>query len=155
LKYKDEPWGSDNLEKTFGPWFHDYFKHNLIYNVGFIAGEAEYMKDLCLQIFLSSVNRPIPICDQAVFNVMMMTRPWSDVVQYAELRDEFVAHLGTFSDPTKIKEFGPLLMEPPPLFGMTNGVIVKTSNHMPVMAFHQWDRILQIKAAVIDTFGDK
>lgn len=156
LKYKDEPWGNENLEKTFGPWFHDYFKHNLIYNVGVIAGEATYMRDLCLSIFLSSVNRPIPIVDQSVFNVMMMTHPWSDVTQFTELRDGWAAHLGTFSDPTKFKEFSPLLVEPPPpKFNVTNGVVVKTSSGTPVTIVHQWDRVPQIRSAIFDLYGDK
>lgn len=155
LKYKDEPWGNENLEQTYGPWFHDYFKHNLIYNVGVIAGEATYMRDLCLQLFLASTNRPIPIVDQAVFNVMMMTLPWSDITKFASLSDGWAAHLGTFSDPTKTKEFNPLLQEPPPKFNVSNGVIVKTSEGVPLVAVHQWDRCPQIRSAIIDLYGDK
>lgn len=155
LKYKDEPWGNENLEQTYGPWFHDYFKHNLIYNVGVIAGEATYIRDLCLQLFLASTNRPIPIVDQAVFNVMMMTLPWSDVTYYASLSDGWAAHLGTFSDPTKFKEFGPLLQEPPPVFDVTNGAIVKTKAKLPVTIVHQYDRCPQIRSAIETLYGDK
>ncbi|HMH11307.1 MAG TPA: hypothetical protein VK553_11380 [Candidatus Nitrosopolaris rasttigaisensis] len=155
LKYKDEPWGNENLEKTYGPWFHDYFKHSLIMNVGVIAGEATYIRDLCLQLFLSCINRPIPICDQAVFNVLMMTLPWNDITKYASLSDGWAAHLGTFSDPMKFKEFGPLLVEKPPKFNMTNGVVVKTSEGVPLILVHQWDRCPQIRSAIETLYGDK
>lgn len=155
LKYKDEPWGSQNLEQTFGPWFHDHFKHNIIYNVGVIAGEATYMRDLCLNLFLSSINRPIPICEQAVFNVMMMSHPWSDVTQFTQLSDGWAAHLGTFSDPTKTKEFGPLLQEKPPILDVSNGAFVKTRDKTPVVIVHQYDRIPFIRGAIMDMYGDK
>ena len=34
ILYKDEPWGDNNLMETFGPYIHDIFKENEIYNVG-------------------------------------------------------------------------------------------------------------------------
>ena len=45
-------------------------------NVGVLAGTAEYIKDLCLQIFLMSLNRPIPIFDQASYYALIHTQPW-------------------------------------------------------------------------------
>ena len=68
MKYKDEPWGNQNLMETFGPYFHERFKDNVIFNVGVLAGRGNVMKDLCSMIFVMSVNRPIPIVDQSTFN---------------------------------------------------------------------------------------
>ena len=37
LKYKDEPWGRDNLLQSYGPYVYEHFKENEIYN--------QYVKD--------------------------------------------------------------------------------------------------------------
>jgi hypothetical protein len=46
IAYEDEPWGTENLYHTFGPFVHSRFKKNTVYNVGVLAGEGEYMRDL-------------------------------------------------------------------------------------------------------------
>jgi len=70
LLYKDEPWGNQNLYETYGQYVYDRFKDNEIFNVGVLGGYSEYIKDLVFNIVSNSVNRPVPIVDQAVFNVM-------------------------------------------------------------------------------------
>lgn len=143
LLYKDEPWGNKNLEQTFGPFFHDYYKNNPIYNVGLLAGNSLYIRDLCLHIFLMSTNRPIPICDQSTFNVLMYNAFYQDLVHYSDVEiDGWAAHLGTMMDPTKIEKFGPLLLEKPPVF--SNGAL-RNSNGEIITVVHQYDRVPELK----------
>ncbi len=137
MKYKDEPWGNKNLEQTFGPYFHDYFKHNPIYNVGFFAGESTYIRDLCLNIFLMATNRPIPICDQSVFNVLMYNQIYQDCVYYTDMNEGLICHLGTVMDPTKTDSFRPYLLEKEPIF---EDGLFKTHTGEVFVAAHQWDR---------------
>jgi hypothetical protein len=59
MKYKDEPWGDQNLRETFGTQIYEDFKDNTIYNVGVLAGRGYAMKDLCMNIFTSCLGRPI------------------------------------------------------------------------------------------------
>lgn len=95
MKYEDEPWGNQNLLQAFGPYFHNLYKSSLIYNVGVLAGESGYVTDLLFMIFQMSINRPIPVVDQAVFNVMMQQKPWTTVTAKVGNAEAWAAQLGT------------------------------------------------------------
>ena len=138
LKYKDEAWGNDNLMKTYGPYIHDIFKDKEIYNVGVLGGSAEYIKDLVFNIFSNATNRPIPIVDQAVFNVLINTQPYKDVVLRASQASGWACQAGTVADPTKMNEFRPNLLEKEPVF--KDGVVY-TSTDKPFCIVHQYDRV--------------
>ena len=149
LKYKDEPWGNENLMQTFGPHFHEIFKDNEIYNVGTLGGTSEYIKDLVLNIFLSAINRPIPIVDQAVFNILIQTQPYKDVVKFAQQKDGWACQAGTTVDPSKIEYFRPNLLEEEPVF--KDGTVY-TSTGVPFAIVHQYDRVPEWKAYVREKY---
>jgi hypothetical protein len=109
LKYKDEPWGRENITQCYGQGIYEDFKNNTIFNVGVLAGRGYAMRDLTLQLFLNCLNRPIPIVDQAVFNVMISRHPYLRTSLYAASEDGWACQLGTTADPSKIDEFGPHL----------------------------------------------
>lgn len=138
LKYKDEPWGDDNLKTTYGGYVYDRFKDNPIYNVGTLGGESEYMCDLFFNLFYNSIGRPIPIVDQAVFNVMIQTQPYRDRVLFAEQRSGWACQAGTVVDPTKMNYFRPNLLEPEPVW-QDNKVL--TSKGEEFVIVHQYDRV--------------
>jgi hypothetical protein len=138
IQYMNEPWGNQNLLETYGQYFYNQFRDCEIYNVGTLGGESEYMKDLCLNIFLSAVNRPIPIVDQAVFNVLIQTLPFRDVVQFARQRDGWACQAGTTVDPSKIESFRPHLLEEEPDF--IDGYVY-TSTGKKFCIVHQYDRV--------------
>ena len=142
MRYKDEPWGNENLMQTYGPYVHDQFKNNEIYNVGTIGGVSEYVKDIVFNILFNAINRPIPICDQAVYNVLIQTQPFKGVTYFAKQIDGWACQAGTTVDPSKIESFRPHLLEPEPKF--ENG-IVKTSLGEPFVIVHQYDRVPQWK----------
>lgn len=148
MRYMDEPWGNQNLLETFGPYFHERYKSNLIYNVGVVAGNYEYVRDLCLNIFQMSVNRPIPIVDQAVYNFLLWQKPWSEITLKLDSESGWAAQLGTTMDPKKLDSFKPMLTEPSPV--MINDV-VKTNGLNPYCIVHQWDRV----PALYDTIERK
>ena len=138
MRYRDEPWGNNNLLQAYGPYIHNLFKDNIIYNVGTIGGVAENVKDLMFNIYSNAVNRPIPIVDQAVFNVLIQTQPYKDNIFFAEQSDGWACQAGTTADPSKIEAFRPFLTEGEPIF--ENG-IVKTSKGQPFCIVHQYDRV--------------
>lgn len=140
LRYEDEPWGSENLQQGFGPYFYETFKDWEIYNVGVFAGTAEYMKDLCLHIFQMSINRPISIVEQAAFNALLHIKPYSDTVLVGYADSGWVSHLGTTMDPTKISKFRPKLLEPEPHW--EDGSLL-SYNNKKFCIIHQWDRLDQ------------
>ena len=138
MRYKDEPWGNENLMQAYGPYVYEQFKHNEIYNVGTIGGVSEYVKDMMFNILFNAINRPIPICDQAVYNVLIQTQPFRDVTYFAKQSDGWACQAGTTVDPSKIESFRPHLLEPEPKF---EDGIVKTSLGRSFTIVHQYDRV--------------
>jgi len=145
MRYCDEPWGDDNLMKSYGPYVHEHFKNNTIYNVGVLGGTAEYMKDLVFNIFTNAINRPIPVVDQAVFNVLINTQPYKSKIFLAQNKHAWACQAGTMVDPSKIEAFRPFLLEGEPVF--EEGV-VKTFEHKEYCIVHQYDRVPEWKKFV-------
>jgi len=145
MRYCDEPWGNDNLMQAYGPYVHQQFKDNTIYNVGVLGGTSEYMKDLVFNIFTNAINRPIPIVDQAVFNVLINTQPYKSKIFLAQNKHAWACQAGTMVDPSKIEAFRPFLLEGEPVF--EEGV-VKTFEHKEYCIVHQYDRVSEWKKFV-------
>jgi hypothetical protein len=150
MLYKDEPWGNDNLMQAYGPYVHDLNKNNKIYNVGTIGGSSEYVKDLVFNIFTNAIHRPIAICDQAVYNVLIQTQPYKDCTFFADQSDAWACQAGTTVDPSKIASFRPFLTEKEPIF--ENG-LVKTCDGVTFSIVHQYDRVPQWKKFVQGKYG--
>jgi hypothetical protein len=141
LKYKDEPWGNENLFQTYGPYIYDQFKENEIFNVGTFGGNSEYVKDMVFNIFTNAINRPIPICDQAVFNVLINTQPFKDVILFTH---DWACELGTVMDPSKIEQFRPNLMFSEPIW-KDGEVRVPPMGVTLFPIVHQYDRVPELK----------
>ena len=152
MLYKDEPWGNDNLFQTYGTYVHELFKNNKIYNVGTIGGDAEYVKDLVFNIFTNATNRPIPIVDQAVYNVLLQTQPYKDVTLFADQWLGWACQAGTTVDPSKINAFRPYLVEKEPIF--KDGKVL-TSLGRPFSIVHQYDRVPEWKQFVMEKYNQE
>jgi hypothetical protein len=150
LKYKDESWGNENLMQAYGPYIHNLFKDETIYNVGVLGGRSEYVKDLVFNIFTNGINRPIPIVDQAVFNVLINTQPYKDCILKAQMTQGFACQAGTVADPSKIAGFRPNLLEDEPVWD--NG-IVKTKEGREFYIVHQYDRVPEWKNHILKKYG--
>jgi hypothetical protein len=151
IHYKNEPWGDNNLLETFGPFFHNIYKENEIYNVGVLAGKANSMQDLFAKIFVMSTNRPIPIVDQSTFNFMVSMEPYKSTSLYLKSENSWAAQLGTTADPSKIEEFKSFLLEPSPVLKSGN---VVTSTGKVFTIVHQYDRIPEWKKIIEETYND-
>ncbi len=149
--YKDEPWGKQNLQETFGEYMYEYFKNSEIFNVGVLAGRGYAMKDLAINIFLSSINRPIPIVDQSTFNVLVSMEPYKSTSIYNASEDGWACQLGTTADPSKIEEFKPKLLEPSPTFA--NGKVYTSDGSKEYYIVHQYDRVPKWKAEIEKIYG--
>ena len=136
LRYKDEPWGNQNLMETFGPYIYEKYNNNIIYNVGVLGGRGNFIRDLCLDIAIHSMNRPIKICDQAVFNFMMHSQFYKSNTVLMPMSQGWATHLGTVADPRKMYFFRPNLLEPEPEF--KNNIV--SAENTEVCFIHQYDR---------------
>jgi hypothetical protein len=152
MLYKDEPWGNDNLMQCYGEHVHNIFKHNEIYNVGTLGGSAEYIKDLVFNIFTNATNRPIPIVDQAVYNVLIQTQPYKDITLFTPQSSGWAVQAGTTVDPSKIDMFRPFLTEAEPIF---EEGIVKTSKGKPFCIVHQYDRVPEWRKFVMSKYNQE
>lgn len=150
MKYRDEPWGNQNLMDTYGPYIHDKFKDNEIYNVGVLAGRAYALRDLCLNIFTSAINRPVPICDQSTFNFMISQHPYLHTSKYMKSEDGWACQLGTTADPSKIEQFRPLLLEAEPRMHEHR---VTTSKFSEFTIVHQYDRVPEWRKVIEAKYG--
>lgn len=166
LSYKDEPWGRKNLLDTFGPLVYDELKDKMIYNVGTIAGYAEEVRDLLLQLFFQSVNRPIPVVDQAVFNFLIALHPFQGETLKTTNYDGWAVQLGTTleavkagagdigqacrQDPSKLDEYIRMYQDIQPKI---DGNMV-TNDEVPFTIVHQWDRVPAIRELVEKEYGD-
>jgi len=149
LKYKDEAWGNENLLQSYGPYVYQQFKDNEIFNVGTFGGQSEYVKDMVFNIFTNAINRPIPICDQAVFNVLLNTQPFKDI---ASKTIQWAAELGTIMDPSKIGGFRPNLLFAEPVW--ENDLLKDVNGHVfPIV--HQYDRVPMLKKFVQQKYGQE
>ena len=148
LKYKDEPWGNENLYQAYGQYVYEEFKNNEIFNVGTFGGASEYVKDMVFHIFTNGVNRPIPIVDQAVFNVLINTQPFKDIVQPTV---NWACELGTVMDPSKIEQFRPNLLSDEPT--VKDGLVYYGDKLFPIV--HQYDRVPVLKKFVQEKYGQE
>ena len=149
LKYKDEPWGNENLHQAYGQYVYEEFKNNEIFNVGTFGGKSEYVKDMVFHIFTNGVNRPIPIVDQAVFNVLINTQPFKDI---ASKTIQWAAELGTIMDPSKIEQFRPNLIFSEPVF---EDGLLKDCTGFTYPIVHQYDRVPDLKRFVEQKYGQQ
>ena len=152
IKYKDEPWGNQNLLETFGPQIYEDFKNHTIFNVGVLAGHGYAMKDLMMNIFASCLHRPIKICDQSTFNFLISQHPYLKTSKYTKSEDGWACQLGTTADPSKIEQFRPVLLEPSPK--MEDDKVV-TSTGIEYTIVHQYDRVPEWKKIIEAKYDDK
>lgn len=168
MRYKNEPWGDQNLREAFGPYFHNLWKEQYIYNVGVLAGEFLHMKGLLSFIFHLSVNRPIPIVDQAVFNMIMNTEPWSVDTYFTSMADDWAANLGTTleavkagagdlgknlgDNPTNLLKYQLAFEDKQPK--ITDSGVVRNADDNAFVIVHQYDRIPELKEKIHKIYGD-
>jgi hypothetical protein len=166
LAYEDEPWSNRNLLEAFGPYFHNVYKSSTIYNVGTIAGELNSVKDLLFMIFQMSINRPIPIVDQAVYNVLLNQTPYKHCVKFTDNKDAWAIQLGTTieavkmgkgdiglsvaQNPTNMILYQSKYKDEQPKF--VDGYVVNNNNQKFIVV-HQYDRTVWAKE-IMEKYDD-
>jgi hypothetical protein len=143
LRYKDEPWGKQNMYLSFGPLIAETMQERPIYNAGVIAGRFQPMLDLFTNIFLTCGGAPANVPggggpDQAALNVLSSLHAYKNTMQYSMSESGWAAQLGTTVDPSKIESFKPFLLDKSPILV---GDAVCTSDGRPHVIVHQYDRV--------------
>lgn len=146
IRYCDEPWGNNNLKKSFGPVIHDNFKSNVINNCGVLSGEFNTMIDLFLNIYMlcNGTNHLIeggggP--DQAALNILLNLEPYKLVTRYTLSEEAWSAQLGT-TGPQVRSLSNDSILEPCPV---RIDDMICTSKGEPFTIVHQYDRVPEWK----------
>lgn len=149
VKYKDEPWGNDNLQASY-PMMYEELKEKTIWNCGVQAGRPQALKDLWLQIWFmcQTAGRHNP--DQAAYNVLLNTIAYKKITRFVYEDEGWASQAGTSADPKKLAIFGSKLLGPSPMW---NNGRSETTNGNPHCILHQYDRIPGWKADVEKIYG--
>lgn len=167
LRYKDEPWGKNNFNLSFGPFLYEVVKNNPIYCAGVIAGRHNAFVDLCLNIFLICRGNPDTISggggsDQAALNMLLSLDAYKEQTKFLTTKDSFVCHAGTslhairsgsgtigqtfLQDAGVMDEYKECLLNDDCLF---KDGLVCTSDGEPYCVVHQYDRVHEWKGKMI------
>lgn len=144
IRYKDEPWGDDNLQGSY-PMVYNKLRENLIWNCGVQAGKMSAVKDLWLQIWLTCHAGARHNPDQAAYNLLLDSVSWKNITKFAMSEDGWACQAGTTVDPDKIDNFRAKLVEAEPIW---QNDMSCTSTGIPHAILHQWDRIPKWKSII-------
>jgi len=145
LKYKDEPWGYNNMLTSFGPTMQQHMKDRPIYNAGSMAGEYKTFIDFSLNVFLSIQHLQEPMPDQAGVNLMLSLEPYNSITKFNDHDTNWACECGTTVDPSKMSNFRPNLLSPEPTF---DGEYVYTSKGEKYVMVHQYNRVPEWKEKI-------
>lgn len=169
LVYKNEPWGHRNLLDTFGPFFQKALENSVIFNVGVIAGNHYHVASLLLNIFQMSLNRPVSIVDQAVYNLILQDANYKNHTFYTSNDDGWAIQLGTspqvvntgagdigkrFENMYVTAEQYGYLAKVPDIDCLKGVVNVDAMTKNPFCIVHQYDRFPALKHAIDKKYGD-
>lgn len=166
LAYKDEPWGNNNYLQAFGPFFHNLIKDKEIYNVGVMAGKYDLVRDMLLMILQLSVNRPIPIVDQAVYNFILNTDVFKNQTEFFGNGSGWACNLGTTlaaiqsgagdigqrNDPSTQIMYQTKYLADQPVIGEDGTVY--NAYEMPFYIVHQYDRVAGLAEKIRAKYND-
>ena len=155
LKYKDEAWGINNMDKSFGPLAKQYMQDRPIYNAGTTAGVFEYYLDFCYNVSLLCNGAPMFVeggggPDQAAVNLLLSLKPYNDITQFVNHDSPWACQCGTTADPNKIDGFRLNLLSREPVF--EDRCVYNNFGQKYVMV-HQYNRVPEWKKLLEEKYS--
>lgn len=167
LKYKDEPWGANNMRQAFGQYFYDGMSEEEIFCAGVIAGTLETVKDFCLNLWM--ICRGVPPQtqggggpDQAAMNIMIGMEHLTYMIKRTRPSDGWVVHAGTSRPAIEAGSGGigqAYKQNPNMLLPFIEDVEYSTlgkfvrANGEKIAIVHQWDRVPAWKELIEENYG--
>jgi len=168
LKYKDEPWGANNIKQSFGQYFYEQMENEEIFCAGVIAGKYASLTDFCLNLWLicKGTNPQIPGGggpDQAALNILISMEYMSYITMRTNPADGWVVHGGTSIDAVRAGSggIGQAYKQNPQMdlpfihdivYDVNDKIIRANGNKLSIV--HQWDRVPEWKTLVEEKYGD-
>lgn len=163
IRYKNEPWGDNNLYQTFGPHQHAIYRENIIYNVGVIAGQSDMIGEFLLRLYQECIKRPIAICDQSVYNMLVNDFDLKSTIIEATNIDGWAAQLGTtiyaiasgagdIGQMMPIQEYQKIYEDKQPV--IKDGYVYTPDMEEKFVIVHQYDRVPMLKEEVLKRYAN-
>lgn len=163
MLYENEPWGNKNYLDCFGPYFHEMMKKKMICNVGVFGGFFADVQNMALLLFQMSLNRPVKIVDQAVYNFLVhMTENVNTYISNND--DAWAIQLGTTryavesgsgdlgqAYKNNVDEYEMLYEYEQPI--IENGIVYNSKKEKFAIV-HQYDRIPDLKQNIMNMYGE-
>lgn len=168
MTYGNEPWGRNNIAKSFGEYFLDRKKDDPIFCAGVVAGELNSLKDFCLNLWL--------ICrglnpwveggggpDQAALNIMLDLEAYHFSTLFTHPSNGWVLHAGTSMPAIQAGSGGigeEYVRNPNMKIDFLEELVydVKDTNiyinDSKVTVLHQWDRVPEWNKIIQEKYGD-
>jgi hypothetical protein len=148
----DEAWNSEVVMKSYGPTVHDNVARREVYNAGTIAGRGAVMKDLALNVFLSSRHNRIPYTDQAALNILLSLEPYRSITLFNRPDVDWACQAATIAaDSEYLATQGKPAPAWTPVF---DGDHVLARNGEKYCIVHQYDRVPEWKARLQSKYED-
>lgn len=156
ILYKDEDWGRENMQKSFGDVMYDVMKDWEIVNAGTLAGDFQFLREFFLAVYMASVGGRTPNPDQAAVNILL-ARPFRDRFLRLLPQDAWACQAGTTNDPLKIEKYRPCLVDPADeqnkIDDFGSGPVVVNADGEPFYLVHQYDRVPEWKDVLLRKYG--
>jgi hypothetical protein len=91
VKYEQEKWNERHLYNNLTMIGYETLISNEIYNVGVFGGNPNIVKNICADIYLMSIGKPL-VADQTSFNYLIHTA-YKEKTIFTNLNDRFAVHL--------------------------------------------------------------
>jgi hypothetical protein len=143
------------MQLSFGQIIYDFMKDKQVYNAGAIAGEFQSFIDLCKTIYLSCGASPIHVPggggpDQAALNVLLTTKAYKDITNFAKSSDGWAAQLEIMANPLKKDSLLPLLSEKPVIIRDNE---VFTNDGEKYCIVHQYDVVPELSKYINEKYA--
>lgn len=133
ILYKDEGWNNKNLQTGFG-YLYEEIKNNEVCCVGVLGGKTQAVADLCLMIYMLSLNNPAGIVDQISLNVLLATEFGKEKIAITRPSEGLIVHLHVMRSKS---DYVDKITEKP----SWDEDLVPTVNNIPIPIIHQYDRL--------------
>lgn len=152
ILHKDQSGNMSWIEQGFKEVQHALLDRP-IYCSGFISGDAEYIRDLCLSIYLGGrqLSKTIWGVDQPIYNSLMHTKPYQDITFVPKMADQYCVNLCVVS----MTQSRALMTDTPPIakiddhgMGLISDRQLLWNYGIPDLGgfavLHQYDRIVPL-----------
>lgn len=153
IRYKDEAWGRDNMQQSYGKFIYEAVSDNIIVNAGTLSGEFSTMLDFFLNVYMASVGAGTHNPDQAAVNILLRQSPYKEVTYISTPDTAWACQAGTTHDPRKIHEYMPKLTNKRDADSYLKDGMIYNSLNRPFCIVHQYDRVPEWNKALLEKYN--